>query len=177
MKFDLTTIFYHLESRAIEISLTLIVFLGTAYYGVTDILKEMLSGLNIPGLAIAFGLLVFCYTGVITGKLILECVTNSAKAFFSTFFNVLARALCFTVKYLEEKHRTKIKLTSAIKRLNEHELAFLELFHPNGIALKRMTCPTDGGRRASLIHWAAIETKGVRYGRKGCTTETVYRGV
>ncbi|MCL5736105.1 MAG: hypothetical protein M1274_11045, partial [Actinobacteria bacterium] len=40
-----------------------------------------------------------------------------------------------------------------------------------------LTCPTDGGRGASLLHWAAIDTKGILYGRQKHTTETVHRGV
>jgi len=36
-----------------------------------------------------------------------------------------------------------------------------------------MTCPTDGGRGASLIDWAAIDTKGTIYGRQEYTTETL----
>jgi putative transposase len=38
---------------------------------------------------------------------------------------------------------------------------------------KYMTCPTDGGRGASLIDWAAIDTKGIRYGRQEYTIETL----
>ncbi len=40
-----------------------------------------------------------------------------------------------------------------------------------------MTCPTDGGRGASLLHWAAIDAKGSHYGRQEHTIETVHRGV
>lgn len=36
-----------------------------------------------------------------------------------------------------------------------------------------VTCPTDGGRGASLIDWAAIDTKGTIYGRQKYTTETL----
>jgi predicted amidohydrolase len=38
---------------------------------------------------------------------------------------------------------------------------------------KELTCPTGGGRGASLIDWAAIGMKGSLYGRQGCTTETL----
>ena len=36
-----------------------------------------------------------------------------------------------------------------------------------------VTCPTDGGRGASLVDWAAIGKKGTIYGRERYTTETV----
>jgi hypothetical protein len=42
---------------------------------------------------------------------------------------------------------------------------------------KKVTCPTDGGRGASLIQWAAIGTKGAFYGRQEHATETVHGGV
>ncbi len=36
-----------------------------------------------------------------------------------------------------------------------------------------LTCPADGGRGASLIDWAAIDRKGILYGRQKYTTETL----
>ncbi len=36
-----------------------------------------------------------------------------------------------------------------------------------------LTCPTDGGRGASLVDWAAIDRKGTLYGRQRDTTETL----
>ena len=39
--------------------------------------------------------------------------------------------------------------------------------------IRKMTCPTDGGRGASLIDWAAIDSKGTFYGRQEYTIETL----
>jgi hypothetical protein len=36
-----------------------------------------------------------------------------------------------------------------------------------------VTCPTDGGRGASLVDWAAIGMKGTFYGRQKDTIETL----
>lgn len=40
-----------------------------------------------------------------------------------------------------------------------------------------VTCPTDGGRGASLLHWAATDTKVSPYGRQEHTTEMLHGGI
>ncbi len=47
----------------------------------------------------------------------------------------------------------------------------------NQLQLYGMTCPTDGGREASLLHRTTVNTKGPCCGREGYTTETSLRRV
>ncbi|MDP1680071.1 MAG: hypothetical protein Q8L02_08190 [Candidatus Nitrotoga sp.] len=137
--------------------LALFLFFIAATTGFTEMVKYVLRNVELPPYAVAISLLVFCYAIALLILFALTWVLSLSVKAFKLVSALLVRRYQALRSIYDNRQLTKCRISNAVAVLSPQEIAFLELFCADGVALQRMVGELLP-HQTYMAHWGLIKS-------------------